>query len=164
MAWAVSRFEFCTFMVDTQRIYCQVFRCLTMDGAWFGEWIYSQLTYNTRNYTLQTTDTHRLVCSLYYTPTSRFLATVSTEGDFSVSRTQVFLSEPPVQNSLSTDNSTNRVPGWLPFHTNLLVFSSQTDFQLPTNNWIPSPTTYTSRSVNWAADYWLQLNLILIWG
>jgi hypothetical protein len=33
---------------------------------------------------------------------------------------------------LSTDNSTNWVPGWWPFRTNLLVFSSQADFQLTT--------------------------------
>jgi hypothetical protein len=42
----------------------------------------------------------------------------------------------------STDNSTNWVPGWQPFHTNLLVFSSQADFELTTDNWTVSPTSY----------------------
>jgi hypothetical protein len=31
---------------------------------------------------------------------------------------------------LSTDSSTNWVPGWRPFHNNLPVFSSQAEFQL----------------------------------
>jgi hypothetical protein len=42
---------------------------------------------------------------------------------------------------LSTNNSTNWVPGWRPFHTNLVVFSSQTDFQL-TTDLSHSPTSY----------------------
>jgi hypothetical protein len=32
--------------------------------------------------------------------------------------------------SLAELDSTDWVPGWRPFHTNLLVFSSQADFQL----------------------------------
>jgi hypothetical protein len=31
---------------------------------------------------------------------------------------------------LTTDNSANWVPGWWPFHTKLLVFSSRADYQL----------------------------------
>jgi hypothetical protein len=42
---------------------------------------------------------------------------------------------------LSTDNSPTWVPGWRPFHTNLLVFSSQGDFQL-TTELSHSPTSY----------------------
>jgi hypothetical protein len=38
------------------------------------------------------------------------------------------LSQPPMQNSCQLTN--NWVPGWRPFHTSLLVFSSQADFQL----------------------------------
>jgi hypothetical protein len=38
---------------------------------------------------------------------------------------------------LSTENSTNWVPGWRPFQTNLIDFSSQADFQLNS-----SPTSY----------------------
>jgi hypothetical protein len=44
---------------------------------------------------------------------------------------------------LSTDNSTNWVLGWRPFHTNLLVFSSHADFQLSTEL-SHSPTSYLS--------------------
>jgi hypothetical protein len=35
---------------------------------------------------------------------------------------------------LSTDNSTNWVIGWRPFHTHLVVFSSQADFQPTADN------------------------------
>jgi hypothetical protein len=35
---------------------------------------------------------------------------------------------------LSNDDPTNWVPGWWPFHTNLLVFSSQAGFELTTDN------------------------------
>jgi hypothetical protein len=42
---------------------------------------------------------------------------------------------------LSTDNSTSWVSVWPPFHTNLLVFSSQADFQLTTEH-SHSPTSY----------------------
>jgi hypothetical protein len=82
---------------------------------------------------------------------SRFPATASTEGDSSASRTQVLLSEPPMQNSLSTDNSTNWVPGWRLFHTNLLVFSSQPDFQ---RNLIATEVSLTHHitSLTWTAD------------
>jgi hypothetical protein len=55
---------------------------------------------------------------------------------------------------LSTDNSTNWVPGWRPFHTNLLVFSSRADFQLTTDNWTLSLTNqllYVT-SLSWTAD------------
>jgi hypothetical protein len=38
------------------------------------------------------------------------------------------MSQPSMQNSLSAD----WVPCWWPFHTNILVFSSQADFQLTT--------------------------------
>jgi hypothetical protein len=67
-------------------------------------------------------------------------------GDSSASRAQVVVTA-ATQNSfqLSTQlyhhlfsaylaelNSTDWVPGWWPFHTNLLVFSSQANFQLTT--------------------------------
>jgi hypothetical protein len=56
------------------------------------------------------------------------LATASNSGDSSASRTQVLLSQPPVQNSPLKW----LLPGWLPFHTNFLV-SSQNNFPL---NWV----------------------------
>jgi hypothetical protein len=46
---------------------------------------------------------------------------------------------------LTTDNSTNWVPGWRPFHTNFPVFSSQADFQLTTNWVAPVIFRITSR-------------------
>jgi hypothetical protein len=42
---------------------------------------------------------------------------------------------------LSVDNSTYWIPGWKPFKTNLLAFSSQADFQL-TTELSHSPTSY----------------------
>jgi hypothetical protein len=57
---------------------------------------------------------------------SHSLATASNSGDSSASHAQGLSSE------LNSQLTTNYVPGWQPFHTNLLVFSSQTDFQL---NW-----------------------------
>jgi hypothetical protein len=61
---------------------------------------------------------------------SCFLATASIQGDSSASHTQVLLSQATCAEFLSAGNSTNWVPSWWPFHTNLLVFSSQADFQL----------------------------------
>jgi hypothetical protein len=43
--------------------------------------------------------------------------------------------------TLSTDNSTNRIPSWQPFHTNLLVFTPRADFQL-TTELSYSPSSY----------------------
>jgi hypothetical protein len=60
---------------------------------------------------------------------SRSLATASNSGDFSASHAQVIFSQPPVQNS--TDSRLQ--PGWRPFHTNLLFFSSESDFQQTDN-------------------------------
>jgi hypothetical protein len=42
----------------------------------------------------------------------------------------LFSSQPPIQNSTELPTPTNGVPGWWPFHTNLVVFSSQANFQL----------------------------------
>jgi hypothetical protein len=54
---------------------------------------------------------------------------------------------------MSTDNSINWVPGWQPFHTNLLVFPSQADFQL---NSLTNQLLHVT-SLNWTADNWLKL-------
>jgi hypothetical protein len=55
---------------------------------------------------------------------------------------------------LSTVDSTNWVPGWRSFHTNLLVFSSQANFQLTTDSWTLSLTNQLLHiiSLNWTAD------------
>jgi hypothetical protein len=47
-----------------------------------------------------------------------------------------FLHSLPYRNPLNCHPSTNWVPVWWLFHTNLLVFSSEADFQLTTDNWI----------------------------
>jgi hypothetical protein len=70
-----------------------------------------------------------------------------------VSRAQVLLSQPSLQNSLSTDNSTNWVPGLRPFHTSLLVFSSQAGLQLN------SLTHQPAASRHFTQLSWWQLQL-----
>jgi hypothetical protein len=64
----------------------------------------------------------------------------STERGSSASYDQVLLSQARAE-LFSTDNSTNSVPGWRSFHTNLLILSSQADFQL-TTELFQSPTSY----------------------
>jgi hypothetical protein len=39
---------------------------VSIDEVWIAYWIYWPLVHNTQNYTLQITDTHRLVSSVYY--------------------------------------------------------------------------------------------------
>jgi hypothetical protein len=63
-----------------------------------------------------------LACCLF---TSHSLATASNIRDSSASRSQILASQPPLQNS--TLNW--KLPGCLPFHTHILIFSSQADFQ-----------------------------------
>jgi hypothetical protein len=58
---------------------------------------------------------------------------------------------------LSADNSANWVPGWWPFHTNLIVFSSQVDFQL---TWkLKSLTNQSATSHHFTHLYCWQLQL-----
>jgi hypothetical protein len=80
--------------------------------------------------TLQiTTPPAKLFSSLLFLQQTS-LVTASNSGNSSTFRTQVLLSQPPVQELLSTDSSTNWVPGWRSVHINLLVFYSQADFKL----------------------------------
>jgi hypothetical protein len=72
---------------------------LTIDKVWIGYWIYWPLVYTTQNYTLQITYTHRLVSSVCYRLHQLFPGNSFCHGDSSASWTQVFLSQPPVQNS-----------------------------------------------------------------
>jgi hypothetical protein len=44
--------------------------------------------------------------------------------------------------------TTNWVPQWRPFHTNLLVFSSHADFQMTTDNWTLSLTNNSKPTTN----------------
>jgi hypothetical protein len=56
--------------------------------------------------------------------TTRFLVTVSNSGDSSVSALM------PLRACYRLASEQNLVPSWRPFHTILLVFSSQPDIQL----------------------------------
>jgi hypothetical protein len=69
------------------------------------------------------------------------LATASNSGDSSVSRAHPAMNSCQLSTQLQRHffstflaelDTTNWVPGWRPFHTNILVFSSQAGFQLTT--------------------------------
>jgi hypothetical protein len=100
-----------------------------------GYWIYWPLTYTTLNYNLQITDTHRIISSVYYSLHSQFPGNGFYREKFFSFPNSGPLVEAALAELLSTDNSTNWFPGWRPFHTSLLFFSSQADFQLTTDNW-----------------------------
>jgi hypothetical protein len=120
--------------------------CVTVDGVLIDERIYWPLVYTTWNYTLQIADTETNVLSLLQSPLA-----ISWQWPLPVETLQLpaFRSSlPPVQNSLSTDNSTNWVPCWQPFHTNPLVFSSQADFRL---NSLTNQLLHVT-SLDWTAD------------
>jgi hypothetical protein len=95
-------------------------------------------TYITQNYTLQITDTEHSVLSLLQSPLAVFKQWLITQWTFFS-----FLRSSPLVTAthaefLSTDISINWVTGWQLFHTNLLAFSSQADFQLSSH----SPFSY----------------------
>jgi hypothetical protein len=129
-----------------------LFVCVTIDRVWIGE--LDLLTTYTHHSELQVITALSLISTLYTSlyaksfpacsvSNSHSLATTSNSGHSSASCPQALLSQPPVRNSCQL--STNWVPGWRPFHTNLIFFSSHVDFQL---NWqlvtelSHSPTTY----------------------
>jgi hypothetical protein len=142
---------------ERRGIYVQ-YRGVTIDRLWFGHSIYWPLVYTTRNYTLQIIDSQTSVLSLLQFAIAvsrqrllrgRFLSFPNSGPLITAGRAEL----------LSTENSTNWILGWRPFHTNLLVFSSQADFLL---NWTFSLTNqllhFTSlhfTSLNWTltTDY-----------
>jgi hypothetical protein len=112
-----------------------------VDGVLIGDWIYLPLVHTTRNYTLQITDTHRLMSSVYCSHHQPFPG-----NDFYRERSFIFPNSSPFVTAVhaelsSTDNSTNWAPVWRQFHINLPVFFSQADFQLKTEL-SRSPTSY----------------------
>jgi hypothetical protein len=134
--------------------------CVTIDRVWIGEWIYCLLIHTTRNYKHLTT--FSLISTIDKSPQhplnlfptsclfiNRSLATASNSGDSSASLAQVLLLQPPVQNSCQLPPTTNWVPGWRPFHTSLLVFSSHADFS--TNSFLHNLQYRTELSTNWVA-------------
>jgi hypothetical protein len=73
---------------------------VTIDGVWIRE--LDLLATCIAHLELHFTDHwHRLMSSAFQVSISHFLATASTEGDSSASRTQVLLSWPPFQNSVN---------------------------------------------------------------
>jgi hypothetical protein len=76
-------------------------------------------------HTLPITTTHAKSFQSFTVSPSRSLATASNSGDSSTAPATSSLHRFPY-NSLTA--STDKVPGWPPLHTNLLVFSSQNDF------------------------------------
>lgn len=117
--------------------YCHVWG-VTINGVWFGERIYWPLIHTTRNYKhLQCyhwfphfTNHYKALAKLFpacCVSNSCSLVTASNSKNSSASHTQVISSEPPVQNSNLNWQLTG-FPGWWPFHTSILDFSSQPDF------------------------------------
>jgi hypothetical protein len=126
---------------------------VTVDGIWNRYWIYWQLAYITLNF-----------CVFY----SLSVATASNRGRFFSFPSSGHLVSVGRAEHLSTDNSTDWVPGWRPFHTTHLVFSSQADLQVTTDNWTLSPTKVkvkvmlrptVSTHLGLTTRYWLLSNI-----
>jgi hypothetical protein len=134
-----------------------VFRSVTIDGVWIGYWIYWPL--NIHHSELHFTHhwhTQTSVLSLLQSPPAvswqrlyqwRFFSFPCSGPLFTAACAEL----------LSIDSSTNWVPGWRPFHINLLVFCSQADFQL--NSLINQLLHVTS--LNWNADNSVLTNPLL---
>jgi hypothetical protein len=63
----------------------------------------------------------------------------------------------PCRAQLNCQPSTNWVPGWQPFHTNLLFFPSQADFQLTNDNWTLS---LTNQLLHFTQFNWTELQCL----
>jgi hypothetical protein len=145
-------------MVASSPTYFHVFRDATMD-SWMDLLTtylhHSELLISTIHRSPQQPISPSPACCVF---NSRFLATVANSGHSSASRAHVvtlrrisrdwtlvdcqqqrhlfsaFLAEldSAANPEMTTDNSTNWVPGWRPFHTSLLVVPLQADSQLTT--------------------------------
>jgi hypothetical protein len=114
---------------------------VTVDGVWIGEWIdplYTPLGTASNHNTIAELHTLQItiapakpfpVCCIF---TSRSLATASNSGDASVSRAQVLLSQPPVQNFCQLLTQLQR---------HLFSASLAELNWLPTLNWIDCPNS-----------------------
>jgi hypothetical protein len=127
--------------------------CVIIDGVWI---VWTGLI-DHLNTPLGTTFYRSLTHTDSWPPsitvsTSRFLATDLTQWRFfSLPPSGPLVTAASVER-LSIDNSTNWIPGWRPFHTNLLVFSSQAHFQLTTDNWTLSSRLFNVTLLNWTAE------------
>jgi hypothetical protein len=96
------------------QIVLPLFRGVTIDGVWIGEWIYWPLTYHSKlSPHLQITTPLSLFSACCVI--SHSLAMASNSGDYSASHAQVLSSQPPMQNSTlnwqqTTDNSLYSAP------------------------------------------------------
>jgi hypothetical protein len=125
------------------KTYCRVFK--GCDYRWGADWWKDLLTACIHHSDLHLTvhwHTQTSVLSLLQSSLADSWQRL-LEGDSSAFRVQILFSQPPAQNSFSSDNSTHWVPGWGSIHTTLLVFSPQADFQLnwQLNSFIHQPAT-----------------------
>jgi hypothetical protein len=131
--WDVTLKRCCYFIPQSYNI-VTIYVCDYMRGI---NWWTDLLTTYTHHSELQVITVLLLISTIYQSlhtkssppcsvSNSCSLATASNSGDSSASSSQVLSSQPPVQNS--TPNW--QFPGWRPLHINLLVFSSQAEFQL----------------------------------
>jgi hypothetical protein len=112
---------------------------VTIDEVWIGEWVYWPL--GTINNYSAIANLQRLQISI--TPSKLFssLPCLHQSSPGSFFQQCIFFSFTPSGSiftaSQAEPNSQqiNWIPGWRPFHTNFLVFSSQVDFHL-TTNWV----------------------------
>jgi hypothetical protein len=80
--------------------------------------------------TIEMTDTNILMSSVSYILHKPFPGNGFYRGRFFSFPHSGPLLTAALAELLSTNNSINWVPGWQPFHTDHLTFSSQADFQL----------------------------------
>jgi hypothetical protein len=129
-------------------------RGVTIDGVEIVEWIYWPLVCTTRSYSLQITGTYRLVTTVYYIIHQPFPGNGFCRGRFFSFLHSGLLVTAARAEFKPTDNSNNCFPGWRPFHTNLLVFTSQADSQVITDNWQLNSFTHQPAS----SRHFTQLN------
>jgi hypothetical protein len=128
------------------------------------DWILELLTilYTTRNYTLQFTDTHRLVYSVYYSLHKPFSGNGFYRGRFFNFPHSGPLVTAASAELVSTANSQLTGPQAGGHYTSLLVFSSQADFQLGMDNWTLSLTNQQLHSAELPTTDYSGIRLTLL--
>jgi hypothetical protein len=122
------------------------------------DWIPGLLSTCLHHSELQVTTVSLLISTIHrspHHPLSIFQPAVSsravpwqqflTEEDFLASCPHVILSQSIAQNSSQPTFQLTGFQNWRPFHSTLLVFPSQADFQVTTDNWTVSATSYLTR-------------------
>jgi hypothetical protein len=128
---------------------------VTVDGIWIGDSIIDDLY--THNSWLHFTDhwhTQTSVLSVLQSPLAVSWQRILTQAvTVSLNYTHQ-ISHKVITAALST----NYIPGWRPFHTSLLVFSSQPNFQLSTLAVELLPTTLATNSFLHSSPYRTELS------